>query len=119
MTFIELTPVTSPVRGVIRPPGSKSITNRAMVMAALVDGPLTMTGVLDSQDTRVMVESLRRLGFTVDQDLAACRCTVRHHRSAAATDPLPSCQRHTVAAAALPPPPPRRWSAAKLPPFLC
>lgn len=76
MTFIELTPVTSPVRGVIRPPGSKSITNRAMVMAALVDGPLTMTGVLDSQDTRVMVESLRRLGFTVDQDLAACRCTV-------------------------------------------
>ena len=76
MTFIELQPVTTPVRGVIRPPGSKSITNRAMVMAALVDGPLTMFGVLDSQDTRVMVESLRRLGFTVDQDLAACRCTV-------------------------------------------
>jgi 3-phosphoshikimate 1-carboxyvinyltransferase len=76
MTLIELQPVTSPIRGVIRPPGSKSITNRAMVMAALVDGPLTMTGVLDSQDTRVMVESLRRLGFTVDQDLAACRCTV-------------------------------------------
>lgn len=76
MTFIELQPVTSPVRGVIRPPGSKSITNRAMVMAALADGPLTMTGVLDSQDTRVMVESLRRLGFTVDQDRATSRCTV-------------------------------------------
>ena len=76
MTFIELQPVTSPVRGVTRPPGSKSITNRAMVMAALADGPLSMTGVLDSQDTRVMVESLRRLGFTVDQDLAACCCTV-------------------------------------------
>ncbi len=76
MTFIELQPVTSPVHGVIRPPGSKSITNRAMVMAALVDGPLTMNGVLDSQDTRVMVESLRRLGFAVDQDLAGCRCTI-------------------------------------------
>ncbi len=76
MKFIELQPVTSPVRGVIRPPGSKSITNRAMVMAAIADGPLTMTGVLDSLDTRVMVESLRRLGFRVDQDLAACRCTV-------------------------------------------
>ena len=76
MTLIELQPVTSPVRGVVRPPGSKSITNRAMVMAALATGPLTMTGVLDSMDTRVMVESLRRLGFTVDQDLAACRCTV-------------------------------------------
>ena len=76
MKFIELQPVTFPVRGVIRPPGSKSITNRAMVMAALADGPLTMNGVLDSQDTQVMIESLRRLGFTVDQDLAACRCTV-------------------------------------------
>lgn len=76
MKFIELQPVTSPVCGVIRPPGSKSITNRAMVMAALADGPLAMTGVLDSLDTRVMVESLRRLGFHVDQDLATCRCTV-------------------------------------------
>jgi 3-phosphoshikimate 1-carboxyvinyltransferase len=77
MKFIELQPVTSPVRGVIRPPGSKSITNRAMIMAALADGPLTMTGVLDSHDTRVMVESLRRLGFTVEQDLSACHCTVQ------------------------------------------
>lgn len=76
MSFIEMQRVTSPVRGAIRPPGSKSITNRAMVMAALADGPLTMTGVLDSQDTRVMVESLRRLGFSVDQDIANCRCAV-------------------------------------------
>ena len=76
MTFIELQPVASPVRGTIRPPGSKSITNRALVMAALADGPLTLTGVLDSQDTQVMVESLRRLGFVVDQNLTDCRCTV-------------------------------------------
>lgn len=76
MTFIEMQPVTSPVCGVIRPPGSKSITNRAMVMAALASGPLHMTGVLDSQDTRVMVESLRRLGFTVDQNIDHCSCTV-------------------------------------------
>ena len=76
MTFIEMQPVTSPVCGVIRPPGSKSITNRAMVMAALASGPLQMTGVLDSQDTRVMIESLRRLGFTVEQDIEKCICTV-------------------------------------------
>ena len=76
MTFIEMQPVTSPVCGVIRPPGSKSITNRAMVMAALASGPLKMTGVLDSQDTRVMVESLRRLGFTVEQEIDHCSCTV-------------------------------------------
>jgi 3-phosphoshikimate 1-carboxyvinyltransferase len=73
MSFIEIQPVKSPIRGTIRPPGSKSITNRAMILAALADGPTTLTGMLDSQDTRVMVESLRRLGFTVDQDIAGCR----------------------------------------------
>ncbi len=76
MSAIEIHPVGSPVDGTIRPPGSKSITNRAMILAALADGPTTLTGMLDSQDTRVMVESLRRLGFTVDQDVAACQCTV-------------------------------------------
>lgn len=75
-TFAEITPVTSPVAGTIRPPGSKSITNRAMILAALADGPVTLTGMLDSQDTRVMVESLRRLGFRVEQSLSECRCTV-------------------------------------------
>lgn len=76
MSLIEIIPVTSPIHGTIRPPGSKSITNRAMILAALADGPTTLTGMLDSQDTRVMVESLRRLGFTVEQDIAACSCTV-------------------------------------------
>ena len=76
MSSIEIQPVNSPIRGSIRPPGSKSITNRAMILAALADGPTTLTGMLDSQDTRVMVESLRRLGFNVDQDVAGCRCTV-------------------------------------------
>ena len=76
MHFIEIQPVQSPIRGTIRPPGSKSITNRAMIMAALADGSTTLTGMLDSQDTRVMVESLRRLGFRVDQETEACRCTV-------------------------------------------
>ena len=71
-----MTPVSGPVRGTARPPGSKSITNRALILAALSDGRSTLTGVLDSQDTRVMVESLRRLGFQVDQDLEAGRLTV-------------------------------------------
>lgn len=76
MSSITITPVQHPLRGTIRPPGSKSITNRALVLAALSSGPTLLTGVLDSQDTRVMVESLRRLGFSVEQDLAGCRCTV-------------------------------------------
>ena len=76
MSLIEIQPVAIPIVGTLRPPGSKSITNRAMILAALGDGATTLTGMLDSQDTRVMVESLRRLGFIVDQDVEACRCTV-------------------------------------------
>ncbi|MFM7165006.1 MAG: 3-phosphoshikimate 1-carboxyvinyltransferase [Planctomycetaceae bacterium] len=76
MEVQEILPVDRPVTGTVRPPGSKSITNRAMVLAALADGPVTLTGVLDSQDTQVMVESLRRLGFSVRQDVAACTCHI-------------------------------------------
>ncbi|MEY3173204.1 MAG: 3-phosphoshikimate 1-carboxyvinyltransferase [Planctomycetota bacterium] len=76
MSEMTIHPVRMPLRGTIRPPGSKSITNRALVLAALANGPTLLTGVLDSQDTRVMVESLRRLGFDVDQDIPGCRCTV-------------------------------------------
>lgn len=60
--------VAGPVRGSIRPPGSKSITNRALVVAALADGRSRLTGVLDSDDTRVMIDGLRRLGVEVHQD---------------------------------------------------
>ena len=64
-------PVSGPVTGTVRPPGSKSLTNRALIVAGLAEGRSRLTGVLDSQDTRVMVESLRRLGLTVEQDVAA------------------------------------------------
>ncbi len=68
---IEIVPVRGAVRGTIRPPGSKSLTNRSLVLAALARGTSTLSGVLDSVDTRVMIESLRRLGLSVEQDLAA------------------------------------------------
>ncbi len=61
----EVRPVAGPVVGVIRPPGSKSITNRALVCAALANGRSTLTGVLDSDDTRYMLDALKRLGFGV------------------------------------------------------
>jgi 3-phosphoshikimate 1-carboxyvinyltransferase len=60
-----------PVDATISIPGSKSITNRALILAALADGESTLSGVLDSQDTRVMIESLRRLGFAIDGDPAS------------------------------------------------
>mgnify|MGYP003342800126 CR=1 FL=1 len=67
----------SPVRGTIRPPGSKSITNRALVCAALARGDSTLTGALDSQDTRVMADGLARLGIGVDADWPAGTIRVR------------------------------------------
>lgn len=72
----ELDPVTGPVSGTIRPPGSKSITNRALIIAALAEGESVLTGVLDSQDTRVMITSLRRLGIDVSHDADTCTCRI-------------------------------------------
>jgi 3-phosphoshikimate 1-carboxyvinyltransferase len=63
---IEILPATGPVRGSIRPPGSKSITNRALACAALAEGETVLRGALASDDTRVMIEGLGRLGIRVD-----------------------------------------------------
>ncbi len=62
---IEIQP-SGPVIGSIRPPGSKSITNRALVCAALADGASILHGALDSEDTRVMIECLRKLGVAIE-----------------------------------------------------
>jgi 3-phosphoshikimate 1-carboxyvinyltransferase len=50
---------------VAHPPGSKSLTNRALICAALARGTSTLTGALASEDTTVMIEALRMLGFAV------------------------------------------------------
>ncbi len=57
---------SGPIHGSIRPPGSKSITNRALVCAALAEGQSILTGALDSEDTQVMIDALRRLGIEVN-----------------------------------------------------
>lgn len=62
---IEIQPVAQPIRARVRPPGSKSITNRALVCAALADGTSTLRGALDSEDTRVMIAALGQLGIPV------------------------------------------------------
>ena len=68
---LAVAPFTRPVQGAVALPGSKSLTNRAMVMAALSDGPVTLKGALFSDDTHVMAEALRALGFNVGEDEAA------------------------------------------------
>ena len=64
----EVPTASGPLSGRVTLPGSKSITNRALIIAALADGPSTLRGVLDSDDTRYMVSALRSLGFEITAD---------------------------------------------------
>jgi 3-phosphoshikimate 1-carboxyvinyltransferase len=57
---------TDPVHAVVTLPGSKSITNRALVLAALSDGPSVVRQALRSRDTELMADSLTSLGSPVD-----------------------------------------------------
>jgi 3-phosphoshikimate 1-carboxyvinyltransferase len=63
--LIEIVPLDKPVRAEITVPGSKSITNRALILAALAEGEVTLKGALWSEDTQIMVECLKELGFVV------------------------------------------------------
>jgi 3-phosphoshikimate 1-carboxyvinyltransferase len=59
-------PVAGPLDARVRPPGSKSLTNRALVCAALAPGRSTLPGALVADDTVAMVEALRALGASVE-----------------------------------------------------
>jgi len=65
---IEIVPPTQPIRAEITVPGSKSITNRALILAVLADGESVISGALWSEDTQVMVDSLQEIGFMVNVD---------------------------------------------------
>ena len=74
--LLPITPFTSPVSGEVRPPGSKSLTNRALLLAALCPRPVQLSGALFSDDTRLMAAALGRLGFKVEADESAATITV-------------------------------------------
>src|SRR3954452_12550662 len=63
---LELKPAGS-ARGTVRLPGSKSISNRVLLLAALAAGETEVHGLLDADDTRVMIEALRKLGSHVTE----------------------------------------------------
>ena len=75
---LEIVPLPSPVSATVTVPGSKSITNRALVLAALASrsGPCVLTGALRSEDTDVMIVGLTRLGFVIDADWRTSTVTV-------------------------------------------
>ncbi|MDP1531114.1 bifunctional 3-phosphoshikimate 1-carboxyvinyltransferase/cytidylate kinase [Rhodoferax sp.] len=64
--FVDLPPLLS-AGGTITLPGSKSISNRVLLLAALTEGRTTLHDVLDSDDTRVMLAALRALGCDIQQ----------------------------------------------------
>ena len=64
-------PFRSPAVGLAQVPGSKSITNRALILAALADGETLFTGALFSRDTLILIKALRSLGFIIKDDPAA------------------------------------------------
>ncbi len=66
---------TAPVSAVVSLPGSKSQTNRALVLAALADGPSVVRRPLQSRDTSLMVAGLRGLGCAIDTRRADWRVT--------------------------------------------
>ena len=68
VTYWSAPHTTESVRATVPLPGSKSITNRALVLAALATGPSTITGALRSRDTNLMIEALRALGTGIGGD---------------------------------------------------
>lgn len=73
--LLPIRPFTRPAQGDVAVPGSKSLTNRALMLGALCARPVTLTGALFSEDTHLMAEALRKLGFVVEAD--ADRATLR------------------------------------------
>jgi 3-phosphoshikimate 1-carboxyvinyltransferase len=71
MEYFDLGPFTRS-SGTIRLPGSKSISNRVLLLAALAEGKTTITNLLDSDDTRVMIGALETLGVKLQRDADTC-----------------------------------------------
>ena len=65
------TPVSCPLDAVVSLPGSKSITNRALIVAALADGTSVLSGALFAEDTRLMIDALKTLGIAITVDESA------------------------------------------------
>ncbi|MBM3219973.1 MAG: 3-phosphoshikimate 1-carboxyvinyltransferase [Candidatus Rokubacteria bacterium] len=70
MSDLTLEPLRQPFAARITPPGSKSLTNRALVLGALAAGPCEISNILVADDTAVMLDGLKRLGFALEADRA-------------------------------------------------
>lgn len=75
MDALTLTPVTK-IEGEINLPGSKSLSNRALLLAALANGTTEISNLLESDDTNHMLTALQELGVTYTRSADGKRCTV-------------------------------------------
>ena len=64
---LTIIPPSRPLSGRVTPPGSKSITNRVLLLAGLAQGTSHLTGALKSKDTALMAAALRHMGVTIDE----------------------------------------------------
>jgi 3-phosphoshikimate 1-carboxyvinyltransferase len=87
MTALAIEPLAAPPAAVIRPPGSKSITNRALLCAALAPGRSVLEDALLAQDTRAMIGAVAALGARVDVDEGAARIVIEGAGGAVAPTP--------------------------------
>ena len=62
---LPITPISHLLSATVRVPGSKSLTNRALLVAALAKGTTTLANALSSDDSRYFADSLKRLGFSL------------------------------------------------------
>ena len=74
--YIEVKPASGALNSTIQPPGSKSLTNRALPIAAMASGRSVLSGVLDSDDTKVMIQSLQTIGVKISHDKSLHLVTV-------------------------------------------
>jgi 3-phosphoshikimate 1-carboxyvinyltransferase len=72
--FLDLPPLSG-AAGTVRLPGSKSISNRVLLLAALASGTTTVHDLLDSDDTHVMLDALRALGCDIAPNAGTLRIT--------------------------------------------
>jgi len=76
MQYLDLAPVAR-VGGSVRLPGSKSISNRTLLLAALAQGETRIDALLDSDDTRIMLAALERLGIAYSGEIESRSVTVQ------------------------------------------
>ena len=86
-------PLATRAEGVVPLPGSKSISNRSLLLAALAQGATTLVDLLAADDTDRMLDALKALGVDIERNGTARTCVVKGTWGAFPMRPRPSVPR--------------------------